>query len=213
MRARRSGVPHGDAASAAKRSQRVPTSFWHRDDASTASKHGAEVGVRHRLKRGLTDTDLTDGTKRSNLEQLTDWTQWAGACSCLTMGVDRRPTRDLASTRRLHHGGAGAAWRLLAGPRRPAAPTWGAVTGRMRSWRQRVGASSLRSTRRKTCRRCPAEPASRPPDLLRLATRAPTVRRAEPTIFAIGVLCFVRDPTRALSEIARVLVPAKARPR
>jgi sulfur relay (sulfurtransferase) complex TusBCD TusD component (DsrE family) len=27
--------------------------------------------------RGISDTDLPDGTRRSALEQLADWTQWA----------------------------------------------------------------------------------------------------------------------------------------
>jgi uncharacterized protein involved in oxidation of intracellular sulfur len=27
--------------------------------------------------RGITDAELADGTHRSTLEQLTDWTQWA----------------------------------------------------------------------------------------------------------------------------------------
>lgn len=70
----------GDAASAAKRSQRVPTGFYNIESMlHTASKHGVEIGVCGTCleARGLTDADLTEGTKRSNLEQLTDWTQWA----------------------------------------------------------------------------------------------------------------------------------------
>lgn len=39
------------------------------------------------------------------------------------------------------------------------------------------------------------------------AERLPFAGQSFDVIFAISVLCFVRDPTRALSEIARVLVP------
>jgi uncharacterized protein involved in oxidation of intracellular sulfur len=45
----------------------------------SAGKRGAEIGVCGTCMdaRGITDADLTEGTKRSTLEQLADWTLWA----------------------------------------------------------------------------------------------------------------------------------------
>lgn len=70
----------GDAASAAKSSQHVPSGFYNVETMlHAASMRRVEVGVCGTCMdaRGLTDVDLTDGAKRSTLEQLTDWTQWA----------------------------------------------------------------------------------------------------------------------------------------
>lgn len=70
----------GDAASAAKRGQHVPNGYYNVETMLHAvAKHGGEVGVCGTCMdaRGLTETDLTEGTHRSTLEQLTDWTQWA----------------------------------------------------------------------------------------------------------------------------------------
>jgi uncharacterized protein involved in oxidation of intracellular sulfur len=70
----------GDAASSAKRSQHVPSGFYNVETMlHAASKRGVEIGVCGTCMdaRGLGDTDLAEGTKRSSLEQLTDWTQWA----------------------------------------------------------------------------------------------------------------------------------------
>jgi uncharacterized protein involved in oxidation of intracellular sulfur len=43
------------------------------------SRRGGEIGVCGTCMdaRGITDAELADGTHRSTLEQLTDWTQWA----------------------------------------------------------------------------------------------------------------------------------------
>lgn len=70
----------GDAASAAKRGQHVPNGYYNVETMLHAvAKHGGEIGVCGTCMdaRGLTETDLTEGTHRSTLEQLTDWTQWA----------------------------------------------------------------------------------------------------------------------------------------
>jgi len=70
----------GDAASAAKRGQHVPNGYYNVETMLRAvAKHGAEVGVCGTCMdaRGLTEAELTEGTHRSTLEQLTDWTQWA----------------------------------------------------------------------------------------------------------------------------------------
>ncbi|HEX9610442.1 MAG TPA: DsrE family protein [Gemmatimonadales bacterium] len=42
-------------------------------------QHRGEVGVCGSCMdaRGLTDADLMEGTRRSSLEELADWTQWA----------------------------------------------------------------------------------------------------------------------------------------
>lgn len=41
--------------------------------------HGAEIGVCGTCMdaRGIANTELAEGTKRSTLEELTNWTQWA----------------------------------------------------------------------------------------------------------------------------------------
>lgn len=43
------------------------------------SRLDADVGVCGSCMdaRGIADTELTEGTKRSTLEELTNWTQWA----------------------------------------------------------------------------------------------------------------------------------------
>jgi uncharacterized protein involved in oxidation of intracellular sulfur len=43
------------------------------------ARHGAEIGVCGTCMdaRGIADTELAEGAKRSTLEELTNWTQWA----------------------------------------------------------------------------------------------------------------------------------------
>lgn len=70
----------GDAASAAKRGQQTPNGYYNVEKMLlVVSKHGAEIGVCGTCMdaRGLTEADLAEGTHRSTLEKLTDWTQWA----------------------------------------------------------------------------------------------------------------------------------------
>lgn len=49
------------------------------------TRHGGEVGICGTCMdaRGIADGELFDATRRSSLDQLTDWTQWAdrGWCS------------------------------------------------------------------------------------------------------------------------------------
>lgn len=69
-----------DGASAAKRGQHVPTGYYNVETMLHAvAKHGAEIGVCGTCMdaRGLTEAELTEGTHRSTLEQLADWTEWA----------------------------------------------------------------------------------------------------------------------------------------
>ncbi len=70
----------GDAASCAKRGQKVPQGYYNIEVMLRAlMRRGAEVGVCGTCMdaRGISDDDLTDGARRSTLDELTDWTQWA----------------------------------------------------------------------------------------------------------------------------------------
>jgi uncharacterized protein involved in oxidation of intracellular sulfur len=70
----------GDAASCAKANQKVPGGFYNLEIMLRAVvRHGGEVGVCGTCMdaRGITETELAEGNRRSTLEQLTDWTQWA----------------------------------------------------------------------------------------------------------------------------------------
>jgi uncharacterized protein involved in oxidation of intracellular sulfur len=70
----------GDAASCAKAGQTVPNGYYNLDRMLQAlvSKQAA-IGVCGSCMdaRGLKPDELVDCVKRSSLEQLTDWTQWA----------------------------------------------------------------------------------------------------------------------------------------
>jgi uncharacterized protein involved in oxidation of intracellular sulfur len=69
----------GDAASCAKKGQKVPQGYYNLEVMLRAVSRRGEIGVCGSCMdaRGLTDAELADGTHRSTLEQLTDWTQWA----------------------------------------------------------------------------------------------------------------------------------------
>lgn len=70
----------GDAASGAKKNQKVPTGYYNLELMLRAvTARGGEVGVCGTCMdaRGMAETELSDCTHRSTLEQLTDWTQWA----------------------------------------------------------------------------------------------------------------------------------------
>lgn len=70
----------GDAASCARKGQKVPQGYYNIESMLRAvAKRGGEIGVCGTCMdaRGISDTDLPDGTRRSALEQLADWTQWA----------------------------------------------------------------------------------------------------------------------------------------
>ena len=70
----------GDAASCAKANQKVPQGYYNVEAMlRSAVRHGAEVGVCGTCMdaRGIAEAELAEGTRRSTLEQLTDWTQWA----------------------------------------------------------------------------------------------------------------------------------------
>lgn len=70
----------GDAASCAKANQKVPAGYYNLELMLKApGKRGAEVGVCGTCMdaRGIAESELAEGAKRSTLEQLTDWTVWA----------------------------------------------------------------------------------------------------------------------------------------
>lgn len=70
----------GDAASCAKANQKVPQGYYNIEVMLKGPlRHGAEVGVCGTCMdaRGIAESELGLGAKRSTLEQLTDWTAWA----------------------------------------------------------------------------------------------------------------------------------------
>jgi uncharacterized protein involved in oxidation of intracellular sulfur len=70
----------GDAAACAKSGQKVPQGYYNTEVMlKGVIRHNTEVGVCGTCMdaRGLSESELTEGAKRSTLEQLTDWTAWA----------------------------------------------------------------------------------------------------------------------------------------
>ncbi|MCZ7528019.1 MAG: DsrE family protein [Acidimicrobiia bacterium] len=70
----------GDAVGCAVAGQQVPNGYYHLDRmVEVAARHGAEVGCCGTCMdaRGLKDEQLTGSSRRSTLEELTDWTLWA----------------------------------------------------------------------------------------------------------------------------------------
>lgn len=70
----------GDAASCAKRGQKVPSGYYNLEIMlrNVARNHG-RIGVCGSCMdaRGLSDDDLVEGTHRSSMEELTAWTESA----------------------------------------------------------------------------------------------------------------------------------------
>ena len=70
----------GDAASCAKSGQKVPNGYYNVETMiRNVLRRGGPVGVCSTCMdaRGLVDEDLVEGSHRSSLEELTDWTEWA----------------------------------------------------------------------------------------------------------------------------------------
>ena len=70
----------GDAAACAKRGQKVPQGFYNLElMLRPILRHHGEIGVCTSCMdaRGITDTELAEGSHRSSLEELTNWTLWA----------------------------------------------------------------------------------------------------------------------------------------
>lgn len=70
----------GDAASCAKAHQKVPQGYYNVEVMLHGiTRRGGEIGVCGTCMdaRGIAETELAEGTHRSTLEQLTEWTQSA----------------------------------------------------------------------------------------------------------------------------------------
>jgi uncharacterized protein involved in oxidation of intracellular sulfur len=70
----------GDAASAAHRGQKVPQGFYNVEVMiGNVVRHGGEVGICGTCMdaRGMADDNIADGTHRSTLAELAEWTMWA----------------------------------------------------------------------------------------------------------------------------------------
>lgn len=70
----------GDAASCAKRGQKVAEGFYNiQIMLGRVVRNKAEVGVCGTCMdaRAIADAELVDGTRRSTLAELASWTQWA----------------------------------------------------------------------------------------------------------------------------------------
>lgn len=70
----------GDAVACAKKDQKLPAGFYNIELMfKNVFHHKAEIGLCGTCMdaRGISISELTDGSNRSTLEQLTDWTIWA----------------------------------------------------------------------------------------------------------------------------------------
>jgi uncharacterized protein involved in oxidation of intracellular sulfur len=70
----------GDASACAKAGQKVPGGYYNFETMlRNLSRYDAEIGVCGTCldARGIAESELAEGNRRSTLEQLTDWTQWA----------------------------------------------------------------------------------------------------------------------------------------
>lgn len=70
----------GDAAFAAHRNQKVPQGFYNIEVMlGNVTRHGGRVGICGTCMdaRGLADGDLAEGTHRSTLVELAEWTAWS----------------------------------------------------------------------------------------------------------------------------------------
>lgn len=70
----------GDAASAANKGQKVPQGFYNAEVMiGNVVRHGGEIGICGTCMdaRGINENGITDGTRRSTLAELAEWTIWA----------------------------------------------------------------------------------------------------------------------------------------
>jgi len=70
----------GDAASCAKDHQKVPEGFYNLQlMLSRIQRNGGDLGVCGTCMdaRGIAESELFEGARRSTLAELTSWTQWA----------------------------------------------------------------------------------------------------------------------------------------
>jgi uncharacterized protein involved in oxidation of intracellular sulfur len=70
----------GDAASCAKRGQKVPSGYYNVEIMIGAvARRGGQVGVCGTCMdaRGIGEAELIEGTHRGSMDELTEWTMWA----------------------------------------------------------------------------------------------------------------------------------------
>ncbi len=70
----------GDGASSAHRNQKVPQGFYSIEVMlGSVTRHSGKVGICGTCMdaRGLADGDLAEGTQRSTLAELAQWTAWS----------------------------------------------------------------------------------------------------------------------------------------
>ena len=70
----------GDAASSAHRNQKVPQGFYSIEVMiGNVIRHGGKVGICGTCMeaRGITDGEIAEGSHRSTLAELAEWTAWA----------------------------------------------------------------------------------------------------------------------------------------
>lgn len=70
----------GDAAACAKSGQKVPQGYYHIESSLKMLAHaGAEIAACGTCMdaRGLADTELIEGVRRSSMAELAAWTAWA----------------------------------------------------------------------------------------------------------------------------------------
>ncbi|MDD2915946.1 MAG: DsrE family protein [Gallionella sp.] len=70
----------GDGASSAHRNQKVPQGFYNAEVMlGNVVRNSGEIGICGTCMdaRGMTDNDIADGTHRSTMAELTEWTLWA----------------------------------------------------------------------------------------------------------------------------------------
>jgi uncharacterized protein involved in oxidation of intracellular sulfur len=70
----------GDAASCAKRGQKVPQGYYNLGDMlGMVARRGGRIGVCGSCMeaRGIVDAELVDGAHHSSMAELAEWHQWA----------------------------------------------------------------------------------------------------------------------------------------
>lgn len=70
----------GDAASAAHRNQKVPAGFYNVETMlGNVIRHKGEIGICGTCMdaRGMNEGDIAEGTHKSTLMELAEWTVWA----------------------------------------------------------------------------------------------------------------------------------------
>jgi uncharacterized protein involved in oxidation of intracellular sulfur len=70
----------GDASACIKRNQKVPQGFYNLElMLKNVIRQSGEIGACGTCMdaRGLIESEIIEGAKRSTMEQLTDWTLWA----------------------------------------------------------------------------------------------------------------------------------------